>query len=222
MKNSSEVQINVADIRAKAREEIESALQICEAGQKKGENLKVLVFCNRKYLCDKLSEIYDCPKYYSDAPNKEEALRKWKSGLMVATGALGAGVNVDGIRWVFHWDSPNGMIEFDQEVGRGGRGGEVVKSKVLMKESTFRRYMNNASNESRRMEPDEAALNEFVTAMDCRRKAISRFMDGEGEEHKCEEIDWEVCDRCAGMMSDKEMEMRELNEVPQVRKLENL
>ena len=80
--------IYMANCRAKAREEIELALQICES--RLDENLKALVFCNRKILCDKLSEIYEAPKYYSDAPNKEEVLNKWKSGLMIATGALGA------------------------------------------------------------------------------------------------------------------------------------
>ena len=35
------------------------------------------MFCDRKAVCDRLSEIYDdAPKYYSDAENKKEALEK--------------------------------------------------------------------------------------------------------------------------------------------------
>ena len=109
------------------------------------------------------------------------------------------------------------MIEFDQEVGRGGRGGEVVRSKVLLKESTFRKHL---FDESQRMEPNEAGMNEFVVSLGCRRMVMSRFMDGAEEEHTCDDINGEVCDRCAGIMSDKEIEMRNLTEVPQVKEFE--
>jgi superfamily II DNA helicase RecQ len=115
--------------RALARSEIELGLQGCK------DEDKVLVFCDRKATCDILSDIYeDAPVYYSDAINKDEGLKRWRSGLMLATGALGAGVNVSGIRWIFHWGVPMGMIEFDQEVGRGGRGGEMVRSMILLSE----------------------------------------------------------------------------------------
>jgi superfamily II DNA helicase RecQ len=187
-----------ADKREQARTQIQMALDIC-----KERNQKVLVFCNRKITCDILSEIYDAPKYYSDARNKAEALRNWTSGLMLATGALGAGVNVSEILFVFHWDMPTGMIEFDQEVGRGGRGEEVVRSVILLPALQFKRLMRT---ESRYMEKNQAALKELITRLECRRKTISGFMDG--EEHDCKAIDGEVCDRCGGVMSEVERKIR--------------
>jgi superfamily II DNA helicase RecQ len=189
------------------------ALDICKKDMER--NFKTLVFCDKKVTCDKLSEIYDAPKYYSDAPNKREALSNWTSGLMLATGALGAGVNIMGILWVFHWGVPTGLIEFDQEVGRGGRGGEIVRSVVLLSASEFQRQMRM---ESRYMEKNQAGLREFLTTLDCRRKKISTFMDGEKYMHDCQTINGQVCDRCGGVTSDIEMKMRGNTHLEKVKK----
>ena len=209
MSLSNLLQFRVLTERASARCQIQLAVEDC-----KDQN-KILVFCDRKTTCDTLSDIYnDAPKYYSDAVNKGEALKRWTSGLMFATGALGVGVNVDGILWVFHWGLPTGMIEFDQEVGRGGRGGEVVRSVMLLSESMFRQQVRARPS---RLEQNQAGLRNFITTLDCRRKEISGFLGGEFEVHDCEEINGEVCDRCGGVMSLIEKEIRGMTDVELVR-----
>lgn len=185
--------------RAGARSQIELALQGCK------DLDKVLVFCDRKTTCDTLSDIYDdAPKYYSDADNKDEELKRWTSGVMLATGAFGVGVNVNGILWVFHWGLPKGLIDFDQEVGRGGRGGEVVRSVILLSESMFRQQLKMISLN---MEPNQAGMRDMIVELDCRRITISRFFDDEAEIHDCEEIKGEICDRCGGVMSEIEKQL---------------
>lgn len=175
---------------------------------------KVLVFCDRKATCDILSDIYeDAPKYYSDAANKEEELKRWTSGLMFATGALGVGVNVDGIRWVFHWGVPTGAIEFDQEVGRGGRRLEIVRSVILLSESMYRQQLRAVGS---KLEANRAGLRNIIIDLDCRRKAMSLFLDGPSLIHDCSEIDGEVCDRCGGVMSLVEKEIRGLRDMEEV------
>jgi superfamily II DNA helicase RecQ len=164
------------------------------------------VFCDRKSTCDILSEIYnDAPKYYSNAVNKDEALKRWRSGLMLATGAFGVGVNVNGILWIFHWGLPKGLIDFDQEVGRGGRGGEVVRSVILLSESMFRQQLKMRPEN---MEINQAGLRNFTTDLTCRRITISRFFDDETEADDCEGVKGEICDRCGGIMSEIEREIR--------------
>lgn len=186
-----------------ARAQIRMALDVCK--EKPEKNYKVLVFCNRKMICDALSEIFDESKYYSDAPNKAEILKNWTSGLMVATGALGAGVNVQRILWVFHWGMPTGIIEFDQEGGRGGRGGEIVRSVIMLSASEFKKQLKT---ESRYLEKNQAGMREVVIELECRRKKISGFMDGEEHAHDCQSINGEVCDRCGGIMSETERNIR--------------
>jgi superfamily II DNA helicase RecQ len=133
---------------------------------------------------------------------------------MLATGAFGVGVNIDDIRWVFHWGLPNGLIEFDQEVGRGGRGGEQVRSVMLLSESMFCKLFKATSSN---MELNQAGLRNMIVELNCRRIAMSRFFDGEAEAHDCEGINGEVCDRCGGVMSDTEKEIRGITNVEQVR-----
>jgi superfamily II DNA helicase RecQ len=165
--------------------------------------------------CDILSEIYnDAPKYYSGANNKDESLKRWLSGLMLATGAFGVGVSVDSILWIFHWGLPTGMIEFDQEVGRGGRGGEVVRSVILLSESMFRQQLK-ARPEN--MEPNQAGLRNLITDLICRRIIISRFFDDEAEAHDCEGVKGEICDRCGGIMSEIEKEIQGIIYTEQVK-----
>jgi len=192
--------------RANGRAQIERALD------RSVNDEKVLVFCSKKQICDVLSEIYDAPKYYSDAPNKKSTLENWKKGLMTATGSLGAGVDIGKILDIFHWGIPTGMINFDQEVGRGGRGGETVQSIILLSEREFKKLFNT---ESSLLSPDEAGLQELIIRMDCRRMQISSFMDGEEHIHTCESIDGEVCDRCGGIMSETERKIRGLQNTVQ-------
>ena len=63
---------------------------------------KVLVFCRSRPECDKWSEKFECGVYYSDSVNKAATLQGWTTGLLFATGALGAGVDVSGIKAVIH------------------------------------------------------------------------------------------------------------------------
>ena len=62
--------------------------------------------------------------------------RSWVryGGLIVATSALGTGVDFPGIVIILHVDLPYGMIDFAQESGRGGRAGEDVDSVVLVEQ----------------------------------------------------------------------------------------
>ena len=50
----------------------------------------------------------------------------------MATSALGTGVNYPGIKSVVHVGMPYGLIDFAQESGRAGRGGEEVDSLILV------------------------------------------------------------------------------------------
>jgi superfamily II DNA helicase RecQ len=53
-------------------------------------------------------------------------------GWIIATGALGTGVDVAGVTQVIHLDRPYGMTIFVQQAGRGGRGGIIGHSVVVV------------------------------------------------------------------------------------------
>src|SRR6202011_6311201 len=133
---------------------------------------KVLVFCRSRPVCDKWAEKFGCGVYYSDSVNKATTLQEWTTGLLFATGALGAGVDVSGIKAVIHLGIPYGMINFDQEVGRGGRAGEIVTSVVLVGDDD---YIKLLAEESAMLAVDEHMMRVFIITDGCRRKGLSVY-----------------------------------------------
>jgi superfamily II DNA/RNA helicase len=121
--------------------------------------------------------------------------------LLFATGALGAGVDVNGIKAVVHIGHPYGMINFDQEVGRGGRGGEVVTSVILVADDD---YIQLLAEEPEMLPVDERAMREFMVTNGCRREELSVYMNGEDERVDCKSLGGELCDRCKDELAHEE------------------
>ena len=55
---------------------------------------------------------------------------------VVATNAFGTGVNKPDVRWVFHYQAPNHVIDYVQEVGRAGRDRNPATALTLVSEPT--------------------------------------------------------------------------------------
>jgi ATP-dependent DNA helicase RecQ len=59
-----------------------------------------------------------------------------KSQFIVCTCAFGMGINKPDVRWVVHFQSPQFLSEYVQEVGRGGRDGKAAQALMLVCEPT--------------------------------------------------------------------------------------
>jgi superfamily II DNA helicase RecQ len=170
-----------------ADEQIQNMLSSCE------EMDKVLVFCRSKKMSETWAKRWDCEWFNSDTKNKAEVLESWTSGLMFATGSLGAGVDIMSIRAVIHVGEPYGMINFDQEVGRGGRGGEMVESLTLLSDDE---EMKLRQRKVHTLSQDEKAMHEFLTTNKCRRTGMSVYLNGENHDVTCESLESELCGNC--------------------------
>lgn len=96
-----------------------------------------------------VSEALGCPFYKAKAYDKAAVLQDWVQsghGWIVATGALGTGVNISGTVYVIHVDRPYGMTSFVQQSGRGGRNGEVSDSVVFVGVQTTRGWRRSGGN----------------------------------------------------------------------------
>jgi len=125
-------------------------------------------------------------------------LRNWHGGLLFATGALGAGIDIKSIKSVIHLGMPYGAINFDQEVGRGGREGQIVDSIIVITDGDF---IKSLAEDASTLPPDEAVMREFIVTEECRRVGLSQYMNGTSAEMSCTQSDAEMCDNCLGVAS---------------------
>ena len=161
---------------------------------------KVVVFCRSRTICERLAQTLGCQAYHRTLAEKEESLATWIDGLeqvMIATSALGTGIDVNDIRFVVHMDRPHGIMDYVQEVGRSGRDGENVRSIVVLGKSVMKWLRSEAAVEK---DWNREGIRLFLTEEKCRRLRLSAIMDG--EEIVCGEQGGRKCDLCSGHESE--------------------
>lgn len=148
---------------------------------------------------NKISEALQCPFYKARADHKSQILQDWiegPGGWIVATGALGTGINIEGIIYVVHIDRPYGLTSFVQQSGRGGRAGEISDSIIIVRvKNTSGRRRSEILSEYSVEQIDENAMTEFIQSTQCRRVVLGRYLDV-GEAVDCQSIDGVFCDQC--------------------------
>jgi superfamily II DNA helicase RecQ len=164
-----------------------------------GKGERGIFYCSSRDGTEEVGQILGCPYYHSMVDEKDAAVEKWlqKEGFIAATGALGTGGDYPGIVYVVHIGVPYGMIDFAQETGRGGRAGEDVDSIILLEDSQYQRL---EKQDAAALTVDELAMQRFIQTRDCRRFAMSGYLDEEGQ--TCEEVGGRLCDCCGGGVSD--------------------
>jgi superfamily II DNA or RNA helicase len=164
---------SVVECTGRAKEDVVRALVESEAG-------KVVVYMNSRDAVERMAADLDARFFHARlAPEaKSQLLADLRSGevrVVVATGALGVGVDVEDIRLVVHADVPRSLIDYAQESGRAGRDGEASRAAIVGSgrcDEDVRKYMRAT----------------------CRRKVLDAYLDGDDRE-RCRTGE-EACDRC--------------------------
>ena len=147
-----------------------------------------------------MSEALNCPFYKARADDKGAVLREWidrGGGWIVATGALGTGINIEGIVYVIHVDWPYGLTSFVQQSGRGGRSGEVSDSIIIARVQHSSKHKQKEVTSGYSVESaDEEAMVAFMQSQTCRRRVLGHYMDGESSGSDCKSTDSVFCDHC--------------------------
>ena len=109
--------------------------------------------------------------------------------MIVATSALGTGVDFAGIVYILHVGTPWSISDFAQASGRGGRGGEQFEVVVLVEHGEVEKAM-----EEQKEDIDVLAMGQFLIGSGCRRELMSSYLDERGQ--SCGDIGGAGCDRC--------------------------
>ena len=181
------IQYQVVEERggAKARGKGVEDKVVLEARRMEKDNAsgKVVVYCRRIEQAKELAERLECPVFFSKvdgAVGKAQRLKGWmETGrLIVATNAMGVGLDVPDIRGVIHAGAPFRLRDYAQESGRGGRDRELSEAVIARGREEVERYMA-----------------EFMEEGVCRRVVLDGVMDGRADRVWCEEGEVR-CDTC--------------------------
>ena len=179
---------------------------------------KGVIYVRTYHVGEVVSTELNCPFYKATAVDKSQTLQAWidkPGGWIVATGALGTGINIDGINEVIHVDRPYGLTSFAQQSGRAGRSGEISNSVVITRvESSFSSRSNALQSDFTVEKIDEEAMTEYIRTKSCRRSVLAKHFD-QGSPLSCREHAEEVvyCDYCeAKSLDDPALESLDLAE----------
>lgn len=168
----------------------------------KGGGGKGIVYCATHAKCQMLALQLKC-HYYHGTPDdadahflaqREEGFQAWLRGespYIVATSALGTGIDVPGITHVIHFDAPYSIIDYAQEAGRAGRAGERVEAVIVVEEKD---WPTEDPKREAALELKTREVNALVRTSGCRRSVLGRCLDNDLRD--CDRIDAVPCDNC--------------------------
>lgn len=188
------------------KKEAESMIvQLVQRKQDKYRAGRIIVYTNSKPKADALAKQLGCHAYHADAVGKDSMLADFTSGrkrVVVATSALGMGVDIPDVRCVVHVDWPFSMLDYAQESGRAGRDG--LRSEAILIVQDGRQRVDNKQPGAKQAEAEQALVREYVEGSNgtagCRREVLDRYLDGRQDRTGCRDGgSEEMCDVCRGL-----------------------
>lgn len=171
----------------------------------------IIIYVLRKLETENYAEAlvregFYCRPYHSGMTEKERhnVLKDFTEGklrIVIATLALGMGIDRSDVRTVIHYGCPKNLESFYQESGRAGRDGRPSKSTLFWepRDFDFHRYCLEKSNPSKSEEfiihrrRLITNMEDFVRSSDCRRMKILRHFNAEQNQLPKHE---KCCDTC--------------------------
>jgi len=177
------------------------------------KNQSGIIYCISRRQVDELyqaleDEGYSVKPYHAGLSDRDRAINQRQFirddvQIIVATIAFGMGINKPNVRFVVHYDMPQNIEQYYQQIGRAGRDG--LRSDCVMLFSYNDRhkikYFIN-KKEGREKEVAEKHLEDlvkFIETKKCRRIPLMKYFGEEYPKDKCG-----MCDNCISKDEDVE------------------
>jgi superfamily II DNA helicase RecQ len=171
---------------------------------------KIMIYSSRVEEVEELGEVLGCEVYHRTVDSRDgkaRRLKEWMEGkarggvgegrVMVATNALGLGIDVPDIRMVMHVGRVHRLKDYGQESGRAGRDGQRSEAIIVMPAPAPAQATALAAAAAAAQLLGPIDIAEFIEGKVCRRVVLDEVMDGRVDRVGCEEGE-EACDICEG------------------------
>jgi len=152
-----------------------------------------------KYLNKAIRQDF-CLPYHAKMSKEDRtaAIEAWKRGdvlFLIATSALGAGLDYGSVKAIVHHVRGKNLIEFVQETGRAGRNGSSAMCLTV--------YWDQLDDQLEWIpEEERQAMTDWIESDLCRKKLLSIAMHGQGEECLRQKAG-KFCDNCKKVLDGK-------------------
>lgn len=177
------------------------------------KNQSGIIYCISRRQVDELyqalaDEGYSVKPYHAGLSDRDRAINQRQFirddvQIIVATIAFGMGINKPNVRFVVHYDMPQNIEQYYQQIGRAGRDG--LRSDCVMLFSyndrhKIKYFINKKEGQEKEVaEKHLEDLVKFIETKKCRRIPLMRYF---GEEYPKDECG--MCDNCISKDEDVE------------------
>jgi ATP-dependent DNA helicase RecQ len=164
-----------------------------------------LIYCRNKSTVDRVTSMLQSVEGFDELvlpyhAGLDQHVRRrnqeaWEEGdvsVLVCTIAFGMGINKRNVRYVLHYDPPQDLAEYYQQIGRAGRDGQLAYA-VL-----FASHEEIEQGKRRDRHGGMHGIEEYVYSGSCRRKILSgHFGEGTSCSRLSREFHCDVCQKSA-------------------------
>lgn len=191
--------INRENLRLSVLKEVDKLEELKDI-LRENEGKSGIVYCASRKEVDSLYYYlkdlgYNVGKYHGGLKDEEKELFQddflyERTEVIVATNAFGMGIDKSNIRYVVHFTIPQNIESYYQEIGRGGRDGELCKCYLFYTESDISRveYIINKSSSMNRREVQLRKLQsmiDYCNLHECYRKFILNYFGNDRQLNYC-------------------------------------